>query len=216
MSHFKSRLWFWEAFQRGTNQKVAVFSFYGDKSSDKHKQRKYFGGIEENLRLVRAEYGADWSLRLYYDLAQSDELMDRLCELACSNSHLDLCNVRQLPGNPVRDASHLHPSIWRFLPSLDPQVSVFLSRDLDSRITAREVAVVTEWLQSDRPLHAMRDHPSHRAAVMAGAWGATRSGQDICAPHDGRRGAGGRGAGLLGQLHQERRGQELRPQLRAW
>ena len=167
----------WDAFQRGTNQRIAGFSFYGNSSSSVHKARKYFGGIEENLRLVRSEYGADWSLRLYYDLAQSDELMDRLCELACSNSHIDLCNVRQLPGNPVRDASHLHPSIWRFLPSLDPQVSVFLSRDLDSRITAREVAAVTEWLQSDRPLHAMRDHPSHRAAVMAGAWGATRSGQ---------------------------------------
>ena len=60
---------------------------------------------------------------------------------------------------------------WRFLPSLDPQVSVFLSRDLDSRVTAREVAAVKEWLQSGRPLHAMRDHPSHRAAMMAGAWG---------------------------------------------
>ena len=73
--------------------------------------------------------------------------MGRLCELACSNSHLDLCHVRQLPGNPVRDASQLHPMMWRFLPTLDPQVSLFLSRDLDSRISAREVAAVTEWLQ---------------------------------------------------------------------
>lgn len=138
----------WDAFRRGSNQKVAGFSFYGNTSSSAHKSKKYFEGIKENLRLVRSLYGDDWSMRLYYDLAQSDELMGRLCELACNNNHLDLCNVRQLPGNPVRDASDIFPMNWRFLPPLDPQVSVFLCRDLDSRISAREVAAVTEWLQS--------------------------------------------------------------------
>ena len=103
----------WEAFQRGSNQKVAAFSFYGNTSSSGHKSQKYFEGIEENLHLVRSLYGADWRMRLYYDLAESDELMDLLCELACNNNHLDLCNVRQLPGNPLRDASEIHPSIWR-------------------------------------------------------------------------------------------------------
>ena len=52
--------------------------------------------------------------------------MARLCELACSNSHLDLCHVRHLPGNPVRDASDIFPMNWRFLPPLDPQVSGYI------------------------------------------------------------------------------------------
>ena len=103
----------WDAFRRGSNQKVAGFSFYGNTSSSAHKSKKYFEGIKENLRLVRSLYGADWSLRLYHDLAQSDQLLGRLYELACSNPHLDLCYVRQLPGNPVREASDIHPSIWR-------------------------------------------------------------------------------------------------------
>ena len=103
----------WDAFQRGANQKVAAFSFYGDRSSSAHKSQKYFEGIEENLRLVRSQYGADWSMRLYYDLAQSDELMGRLCELACNNNHLDLCDVRKLPGNPVKDATDIFPMTWR-------------------------------------------------------------------------------------------------------
>ena len=51
-------------------------------------------------------------------------------------------------------------------------MSVFLSRDLDSRITAREVAAVEEWLQSGAPLHSMRDHPAHKSSLMGGAWGA--------------------------------------------
>ena len=102
-----------DAHQRGSNQKVAGFSFYGNSSSNVHKARKYFAGIEENLRLLKSLYGADWVMRLYYDLDQSDELMGQLCELACNNSHLDLCYVRQLPGNPVMEARDIHPSIWR-------------------------------------------------------------------------------------------------------
>ena len=102
-----------EAFQRGSNQKVAAFTFFGDTASGHHKAKKYFEGIKENLHLVRSLYGADWVMRLYYDLDQSDELMGRLCELACNNSHLDLCYVRQLPGNPVTDASDIFPMLWR-------------------------------------------------------------------------------------------------------
>ena len=52
--------------------------------------------------------------------------------------------------------------IWRFLPVLDPSVSVMVSRDLDSRLTSREQAVVTDWLeQSNLPFHIIRDHPGH-------------------------------------------------------
>ena len=61
---------------------------------------------------------------------------------------------------------------WRFLPPLDPQVSLFLCRDLDSRITAREVAAVEEWLQSGREIHSMRDHPAHTTPLLGAAWGA--------------------------------------------
>ena len=39
------------------------------------------------------------------------------------------------------------------------------SRDLDSRISSREVAAVNEWLRTDEPLHVMRDHPGHKASI---------------------------------------------------
>ena len=47
-----------------------------------------------------------------------------------------------------------------------------MSRDLDSRITERERAAAAEWLESDKSLHAMRDHPWHTVPLMAGGWGA--------------------------------------------
>ena len=65
--------------------------------------------------------------------------------------------------------------VWRFLPVLDPGVEAVLSRDLDSRLTAREAAAVTQWLEeTSLPFHVMRDHPQHRTAVPAGMWGARR------------------------------------------
>ena len=47
------------------------------------------------------------------------------------------------------NATKLYPLIWRFLPAIDPQVDLFFSRDLDSRISLREVEAVTEFLNSD-------------------------------------------------------------------
>ena len=48
------------------------------------------------------------------------------------------------------------------------------SRDLDSLITEREAAAVLEWQQPEydnRPVHIMRDHPSHGVPILGGMWG---------------------------------------------
>jgi len=113
-----------DAFQRGIHQKVAGFSFYGNTTSGVHKSKQYFAGIKENLELLPQLYGPGWSMRLYYDLDQADPLMQDLCGLACENSDFDLCHVRNLPGNPVKDASEIFAMNWRFLPTLDPQVEL--------------------------------------------------------------------------------------------
>ena len=57
---------------------------------------------------------------------------------------------------------------------LDPSVSVMVSRDLDSRLTGREVAAVTQWLDDpDKlPFHVMRDNPHHGTEILGGMWGA--------------------------------------------
>ena len=97
-----------------------------------------------------------------------------LCSLACSKSDLlDLCDVKTIPmPEGAKQTTNLFPMLWRFLPTLDPDVSVVMSRDLDSRFTEREAAAVREWLESNRSLHAMRDHPWHTVSIMGGGWGA--------------------------------------------
>jgi len=161
-----------DAYQRGSNQKVVSFSFYGNPESKQHRKRKYFEGINENLQEMLDLYGEDWIMRLYIDFETSDSMLGKLCHLACRNNNIDLCFARDLPGTPVRDAADLFPMLWRFFPSLDPQVDILLSRDLDSLIGQREVSAVTEWLQSGKLLHSMRDHPQHSIPILGGTWGA--------------------------------------------
>jgi len=60
---------------------------------------------------------------------------------------------------------------WRFEPVFDPQVSVCLIRDCDSRLNPREAAAVTEWLATKKRLHTMRDHYQHIVPILGGMWG---------------------------------------------
>ena len=108
-------------------------------------------------------------MRLYYDIEDNDKTMDDLCHLACSEPNMDLCNVRRLPI--LSDISEIFPMIWRFLPMLDLQVDVMMSRDLDSVINERESAAVTQWMESSYAFHIMRDHPLHAKEIMGGLFG---------------------------------------------
>jgi hypothetical protein len=46
-------------------QKIVAFSYYGDPNSELGKQRKYFEGIERNLKLVLKYYPG---IRLFVNL----------------------------------------------------------------------------------------------------------------------------------------------------
>ena len=86
-------------------------------------------------------------------------------------SRLDTCPVDSLPR--YGDLSKIFGMVWRFLPLLDPLVDAVASRDLDSRLTAREAAAVSQWLEeSGLPFHVMRDHPMHGTEILGGMWGA--------------------------------------------
>jgi hypothetical protein len=71
---------------------------------------------------------------------------------------------------------------WRFAGLDDESGSVWLFRDCDSRIGAREAAAVKEWLALGAQFHVMRDHPAHVLPVMAGMWGARGDGARKLAP----------------------------------
>ena len=70
---------------------------------------------------------------------------------------------------------------WRFRVASDPSVARYLVRDVDSRLSRRELAAVRALAASGAPFHAMRDHPAHSdharkgSPVGGGMWGGTRA-----------------------------------------
>ena len=84
---------------------------------------------------------------------------------------MDTCPVDALVG--FGDLSSIFGMLWRFIPMTDPTVSVMASRDLDSLLTSREAAAVTQWLEeTEEPFHVMRDNPHHGTEILGGMWGA--------------------------------------------
>jgi len=64
--------------------------------------------------------------------------------------------------------------LWRFLVYDDPKVAISMSRDLDGRLSYREMFAVHEWMSSGLGFHAIRDHPFHVIPIMGGVFGMRR------------------------------------------
>ena len=121
-------------------------------------------------------------MRLYHNLDQGTAEYRLLCEVYCKSPWMDLCDVnalwrqfakrsKTLPDwRPVtgEQISRLNRRMWRFIPLLDPQVDLLITRDLDASIIDREVVSVRQWLESNFTFHAMRDHHGHTAKILAG------------------------------------------------
>ncbi|CAL4176491.1 unnamed protein product, partial [Meganyctiphanes norvegica] len=131
-----------EATLRGPGQYVVSLSLYGTFPNE------YFDGIPHIIEQVRTLYPG-WVMRLYHDLNIHEEHhKEWLCHLACTNPHLDLCNIRNLTG--LGDISNSKERIWRMVVMGDPLVKYYMVRDSDGPILQREVAAVQQWLDSKK------------------------------------------------------------------
>lgn len=64
---------------------------------------------------------------------------------------------------------------WRFEAGYSADITIF--RDTDSRLNYREKSAVDEWLNSDKTIHIMRDHPYHGYPILGGMWGFKNNGK---------------------------------------
>ena len=110
-----------DAFQRGPGQKVIAYSYYEATRRLGNMNRKYFEGLEANIKLLDKAYPG-WKIRLYTDVDPEGRKMKTICRLACTHESFDICYALKLPGNPMTNVINMFPMIWRFLPTLDPQV----------------------------------------------------------------------------------------------
>jgi hypothetical protein len=82
--------------------------------------------------------------------------------------------LRNRGARVILDSPYRETMFARFLIADHPDYDRFLVRDVDSRLSTREVAAVEDWIKSGLPMHNMRDHPWHGTWVMGGLWGGTR------------------------------------------
>ena len=118
----------------------------------------YIQGALQNLK-IQKEQGiySDWTLRFYINTSISIDIQKQIEDLGGEVISTGPTNI---PG-----------MYWRFFPLEDPQVDIFIVRDTDSRINKREEKAVLEWLDSDKIIHIMRDHPHHYYKILGGMWG---------------------------------------------
>ena len=131
--------------------KLITFSLWGSNA-------KFLAGAISNLKLAPLYYPG-WTCRIYcgadVPVTWGRELSDAGFQVWWRGARMGL-----------------HDGLfWRFEAAFSPDVEVFISRDLDSRLNPREAAAVNEWLASGKRLHTMRDHYEHIVPILGGMWG---------------------------------------------
>ena len=163
---------------RGMHQQVISYTLYGNVHNASVAKRYY--SLLRNISLTAERDYPGWVVRIYHNIRDHGgperEAHDQLCDIYCRFHNVDLCSVPLLVeriGNktiPIDPAllTGFNPKMYRYLVMLDPNVDVFVSRDVDSIIWPREVDAGAEWLKSNYTFHVMRDHTYHGSIILAG------------------------------------------------
>lgn len=131
--------------------KLISFSVWGN-------DPMYKLGMLENLKL-KEYYYPEWEVIVYVAKNISGERWVQGCR-----------NMGARIAIMPEEEQSWKMSLWRYLPCFDNWEAVII-RDADSRFTLREKAAVDEWLQSNKTIHVMRDHPFHNEKIMGGMCG---------------------------------------------
>ncbi len=132
---------------------IIAFSLYGDRP-------RYCETAVMNAR-ARARVYPDWTCRFYVDKSVPAVTISQLREAGAEVIFADQ-KVRRWPG-----------PMWRFAALDDKGADRVIFRDADSLISAREAEAVSEWVESGRQFHGIRDWFTHTELLLAGLWGAT-------------------------------------------
>jgi hypothetical protein len=131
-------------------KKIVSFSLFGTSPL-------YLEGAVRNAGLVPRIYPG-WTTRFYVS-----QEVPQACLEALGDAGAEIVRKTR--------AGKIDGMFWRFLPAAEPELEAMVVRDVDSRPTEREFLAVSEWLESGRTLHVMRDHPCHRVVILGGMWG---------------------------------------------
>ncbi len=120
-------------------------------------QDKYCKGLLKNITIIEEKFPG-WEVWVYCGEGISEHTVFELHSHTC---------VRLIPTNE----EGLINKFYRFFAIDDPEVQTCIIRDADSRIYERDYACIQDFLNSDKLVHIIRDHPNHHHLMMAGMWG---------------------------------------------
>ena len=130
---------------------------------------RYTMGAIRNAQLTPVIFPG-WTLRVYVERVNSTSQTKYPKVPPRVITTLRKLGVQIVQVDPITVDSP--PMMWRFLVLDDSTVEYFIVRDADSRLTERDADAVRNWMQSGKPFHCIRDHPSHASSpVFGGLWG---------------------------------------------
>jgi len=132
---------------------LVSYSLYGDKPI-------YTFGAIENAKFWHRSPG-DWNAIFYCDFNTDPSVIKVLQDYSAT------VVIREKDWHP-------NGMFWRFRVFRDFDFDFAIIRDVDSRISQRELDATSEWQGSGKCLHIMRDHPYHKTQILGGMWGASK------------------------------------------
>lgn len=137
---------------------LVSYSLYGD-------DPKYVIGAIKNAELIQ-KLGCGWQAVFYLAPDISIKVEMELVRFGALVKHWK-------PG------WHHNGMFWRFSAINDFDYDFVLIRDVDSRISDRELSCLDEWFKSGKTLNIIRDHPHHNALILGGLWGVSSRVKDL-------------------------------------
>jgi hypothetical protein len=138
-------------------KKNVSFSLFG-------RDPKYYVGAEKNCKLFN-KLLPDWEVKIFYhEQTSMMNKIESLKKIKCSLIDVSTINIninKSLTDHPI-------PYFWRFFSFFNDEINI--SRDLDSRLTDREVEYIKRWVDGNKPYFVIRDHPCH-SQYPAGLFG---------------------------------------------
>lgn len=140
----------------GGGFKLNIFSFslYGT-------DQKYLHGIIRNSEFIQ-NCMPDWNMRVYCGSDVPNYVVKTLLQNGCEVKIWE-------------PSWHDNGMFWRYLPLGEEGIEYLAFRDADSRLNSRDIACLIEWVNSDFPVHIIRDHPFHQTPILGGLWGVRNS-----------------------------------------
>ena len=129
-------------------KKVIAYSLYGDGP-------QYIEGLKHNVNLLDEIFpDPEWGMKIYYDdSVPADKLV--------SHPRVEYSKVEN-------DSNYM---LWRFYAWDDPDVEVYLCRDIDDRLNMWDYNMIQEWEKTPHSFIVGRVHHAHNIEILGGLWG---------------------------------------------